>query len=285
MLSEDELALAIGISGGGMPFAGGLAPVRGRPYNPTQAARYSPSTFRVNAARQNGWCRNSFVAGTLVLMADGTTKPIEELQLGELVVATDPTTGASSPSGVVATILGSGPKELVDITLDLGDGMGATVTATDNHPFWNHGDQQWQPADTLHVGDVLLAADGTTVTITGIGRRSVRLAAVYNLTIADIHTYHVLAGDMPILVHNDGYTPAPKDLPGFPDAERVRPRTPVQGGGGLRPRWEDGKYIYEWDSRHGEVEKYDRRGRHLGSFDPNTGDALKGPVPGRTCSR
>ena len=53
----------------------------------------------------------------------------------------------------------------------------------------------------------------------------------------------------------------------------------------MRQRWEDGRYIYEWDSRHGEVEKYDKRGKHLGSFDPETGEELKGPVPGRRTNK
>ena len=86
--------------------------------------------------------------------------------------------------------------------------------------------------------------------------------------------------------------PAPDTLPGFPGARRVRSKTPVQGGGGMRRRWEDKKNIYEWDSQHGEVEMYDKRGRHLGSFDPETGKPItdkdgkvKGPVSGRTCSR
>ncbi|MGW4644937.1 colicin E3/pyocin S6 family cytotoxin [Kitasatospora sp. NPDC004289] len=80
--------------------------------------------------------------------------------------------------------------------------------------------------------------------------------------------------------------PPPKGgLPGMPGAQRVPPKTPVQGGGGMRPRWEDKKHIYEWDSQHGEVEKYTKQGKHLGAFDPNTGKPLpgKGPVSGRTC--
>jgi len=72
------------------------------------------------------------------------------------------------------------------------------------------------------------------------------------------------------------YVPSPKELPGFPEAKPSKPKTPVQGGGGLRKRWKDSNgTIYEWDSRHGTVEKYDRRGRHLGEFDPNTAEPLK----------
>jgi hypothetical protein len=79
-----------------------------------------------------------------------------------------------------------------------------------------------------------------------------------------------------------GPFPAPRRrLPAFPDAERDRPKTPRQGGAGLRPRWRDrgtGR-IYEWDSRHGTVEVYDDQGRHIGEFHPSSGKQLKGPNP------
>lgn len=50
-----------------------------------------------------------------------------------------------------------------------------------------------------------------------------------------------------------------------------------------RKRWRsaDGALIYEWDDVHGEVEFYNRRGRHLGVLDPTTGDLIKDPVRGR----
>jgi len=43
----------------------------------------------------------------------------------------------------------------------------------------------------------------------------------------------------------------------------------------------DGTRYYTWDSLHGEVEVFDRRGYHLGSVDPVDGRFLKGPVQGR----
>jgi hypothetical protein len=74
-----------------------------------------------------------------------------------------------------------------------------------------------------------------------------------------------------------GPVPAPKELPGFPDAWRDKPKTP-RPGGGLRPRWKDADgNIYEWDSQHGAVERYNKRGEHLGEYDPNTGARRKGP--------
>lgn len=79
-----------------------------------------------------------------------------------------------------------------------------------------------------------------------------------------------------------GYHPAPKQLAAFPDAWRVPPKTPVQGGGKLRARWLDKKKnIYEWDYQHGAVEKFDKNGNHLGEFDSVTGRQLKAPDPTR----
>ena len=42
-----------------------------------------------------------------------------------------------------------------------------------------------------------------------------------------------------------------------------------------------GACILECDSQHGEVEKYDKRGKHLGAFDPKTGKQLKDPIKNR----
>ena len=48
-------------------------------------------------------------------------------------------------------------------------------------------------------------------------------------------------------------------------------------------RWKskDGNRLYTWDSFHGEIEVFNRRGRHLGAIDPVTGLLLKDAVSGR----
>ncbi|AOS39981.1 toxin [Pseudomonas brassicacearum] len=73
------------------------------------------------------------------------------------------------------------------------------------------------------------------------------------------------------------YHPTPKGvIPAFPDLVRGRSKTPVQGGGGLRPHWHDRKgNIYEWDRQHGALEKYNPRGNHLGEFNHITGEQTK----------
>ncbi|MGZ6669781.1 MAG: colicin E3/pyocin S6 family cytotoxin [Solirubrobacteraceae bacterium] len=71
-----------------------------------------------------------------------------------------------------------------------------------------------------------------------------------------------------------------RTLPGFPDARRVKPKTPKMHG--KRARWKDSRgRIYEWDYQHGAVEVYDSLGRHLGQFDPDTGDQQKPADPSR----
>src|SRR5690606_32541401 len=51
--------------------------------------------------------------------------------------------------------------------------------------------------------------DGTTVTVNGLLTTTTHTGTAYNLTVRDIHTYYVLAGDTPVLVHNAG-----GDVPG-----------------------------------------------------------------------
>ena len=42
------------------------------------------------------------------------------------------------------------------------------------------------------------------------------------------------------------------------------------------------KQYYTWDHTHGDIEVFDRNGKHLGSMNPNTGVIHKPAVPGRT---
>ncbi|MEU6263192.1 polymorphic toxin-type HINT domain-containing protein [Saccharopolyspora shandongensis] len=147
---------------------------------------------------------NSFVPGTRVLMADGSTKPIEEVREGEEVLATDPVTGETTSRRVVATITGEGQKDLVEITVDTdgsaGDETGVLV-ATDGHPFWVPEQHRWVDASELVAGDQLQGPDGTQLQVVSV-KTWTALQKVHNLTIDGTHTFHVLAGQKPVLVHN-----------------------------------------------------------------------------------
>ncbi|MEU1280958.1 polymorphic toxin-type HINT domain-containing protein [Streptomyces sp. NPDC005805] len=143
---------------------------------------------------------SSFVPGTHVLLADGTTKPIEDVRIGDKVLATDPETGQTTVKTVTAEITSTGLKSLVTITLTV-DGKKVKVTATDNHPFWLPGGTEWVDAGDLETGQHLETSDGESVRIQRIDRAE-QPTQVHNLTIADLHTYYVLAGQTSVLVHN-----------------------------------------------------------------------------------
>jgi len=85
------------------------------------------------------------------------------------------------------------------------------------------------------------------------------------------------------LAGDHSYHTAPKGLTAFPDATRDKLKSSVRGGGKKRIRWRDSKgRIYEWDSQHGAVEMYDKQGKHLGEYNPETGEQTKPAKPGRT---
>ncbi|MGW0520430.1 polymorphic toxin-type HINT domain-containing protein [Crossiella sp. NPDC003009] len=156
----------------------------------------------------------SFVPGTRVLLADGSSKPIEEIRIGDRVRAADPETGESGARAVVGTVTSESVKRLVTITVDTdGDRGEATgsVVATDNHPFWLVGQQRWVSADGVAPGSKLLSPDGQLVTVEKVDRR-VTLQRVHNLTVDGIHTYYVRAGVVSVLAHNCGGIAETRDL-------------------------------------------------------------------------
>ncbi|MEU0581950.1 polymorphic toxin-type HINT domain-containing protein [Streptomyces griseoincarnatus] len=142
-------------------------------------------------------------------MADGTTKPIEDVKTGDKVVATDPETGETRIETVTAEIKGKGLKHLVKVVIDTDGDKGeatAEVTATDGHPFWVPELGTWLDATDLQPGQWLQTSAGTYVQITAIERWTTPGTTVHNLTVGDTHTYYVLAGAAAVLVHNCGAT-------------------------------------------------------------------------------
>ncbi|WP_254712181.1 polymorphic toxin-type HINT domain-containing protein, partial [Streptomyces sp. TRM64462] len=154
---------------------------------------------------------HSFVAGTKVLLADGTAKPIEELKTGDQVLATDPETGETEAKTVTATIVTEDDKTYVDVAVTTEDGAKIIVT-TDHHPFWSESEQAWLDAGDIKPGMALRAEDGSPVSVTATRTYGAE-RITYNLTVADLHTYYVLAGETPVLVHNCDWTvPSVRDL-------------------------------------------------------------------------
>ncbi|MGI5153085.1 polymorphic toxin-type HINT domain-containing protein [Plantactinospora sp. CA-294935] len=148
-------------------------------------------------SRPSGCGLRSFDGDTSVLMADGSSKPIEEIRIGDQVLATDPETGEQGPRTV--THLWVHEDQLVDLRL----ADGTKISTTEDHPFWNQSDRQWQQAQELDRGDLLIGVDRAQVPVNGMLAATASRGTAYNLTVADIHTYYVLAGETPVLVHND----------------------------------------------------------------------------------
>ncbi|WP_221332080.1 polymorphic toxin-type HINT domain-containing protein [Nocardiopsis composta] len=81
-------------------------------------------------------------------------------------------------------------------------GDAAAVTATDGHPFWTPEGAGWTEAEGLLPGTRLRASSGTWPQVTGVEVRDVPDRRVHNLTVEGLHTYYVLAGATPVLVHD-----------------------------------------------------------------------------------
>jgi hypothetical protein len=136
----------------------------------------------------------SFGGETRVLMADGSTKPISQVEVGDLVLAQDPETGEIGARRVTDAWVHD--DDLVRLEID-----GDLVRTTEDHPFWNDTDREWQRADQLDNGDQVLTSDGRRVKV-GVLIGSAGRGSAYNFTVEGLHTYHVLPGTDAVLVHN-----------------------------------------------------------------------------------
>lgn len=158
----------------------------------------------VVVAAKTGAKACSFAGATVVLMADGSRKPIEDVEVGDKVIATDPETGEQEAKTV--THLWVHDDTVIDLVVD-----GEVITTTEDHPFWSVTDQTFLRADDLGPGSQALTADGRTLDVVGLAFESTRSALAYNLAVHDIHTYHV--GNHDILVHNVCGSPPPNLSP------------------------------------------------------------------------
>ncbi|MFD6556047.1 polymorphic toxin-type HINT domain-containing protein [Streptomyces sp. NPDC058398] len=147
-----------------------------------------------------GGCAQCFLAGTDVLMADGKTKDIEDVHVGDKVLATDPKTGKTASREVLQLIITENDKHFNELSIATKNGV-EKLTATNKHPFWSPSQDAWISAAALEPGMTLRTETGATVIVTG-NRPFAKHARTYNLTVADLHTYYVVAGTTPILVHN-----------------------------------------------------------------------------------
>ncbi|MFC8512399.1 ricin-type beta-trefoil lectin domain protein [Streptomyces sp. NPDC057257] len=179
------------------------------------------------AATSAGGSVNCFLAGTKVLLADGSSKNIEDIELGDEVLSTDPDTGETNSQPVTALISTETDKHLNELSIEGPTGT-HKITATAEHPFWVPSTGEWIKAGDLKPGMTLLAADGSTAKIKG-NRAYADHVRTYNLTVAAQHTYYVLAGSQAVLVHNTCVTAGTQDLtPPYARKQYKKPTTGVR---------------------------------------------------------
>jgi hypothetical protein len=144
-----------------------------------------------------------FAKGTPVWTLSGA-KPIEQIKVGDRVLAQHPATGELSYKGVLITTLRPPSKML---TIRTGK---STITTTLGHPFFVVG-KGWRMAKELTEAD-WICAQGQTLPIDAIEKAEA--AEAHNLMVADFGTYFV--GKDRILVHdNSPIPPVRLEMPGL----------------------------------------------------------------------
>ncbi|MEN3356312.1 MAG: hypothetical protein V7637_294, partial [Mycobacteriales bacterium] len=144
----------------------------------------------------------SFTADTRIAMADGTSKPIAALRIGDKVASADPKTAKHQGARTVTAVLTHTDEDLLDLTIRDQAGHTSLIRTTANHPFYTTTTHAWTPAAALHPGDHLQDLHHRTTTVTTVTPHPGH-ATMYNLTIAGLHTYYIHTPTTDTLVHNE----------------------------------------------------------------------------------
>ena len=139
-----------------------------------------------------------FKAGTLVACLDQagkeTLKPIEEIEVGDKVLAYDEETGEQGYKEVVR-LFRNETQEWYHVYA-----AGEEIICTAEHPFYVDG-KGFVPARELKERDNLLLSDGSKVEIDSLRIEYVDIPeTTYNFEVKDFHTYYVSHSN--VLVHN-----------------------------------------------------------------------------------
>lgn len=126
-----------------------------------------------------------FAAGTLVMMADGTMKKIEQVMVGDWVLSGDEKTGQTLAKQVLST---SVMKSNAVMTLSFSNGE--RVRTTQNHQIFVSG-KGFTRADELAPHNLCATFNETALEATDVGQVVPTTEMVYNLNVDGFHTYFV----------------------------------------------------------------------------------------------
>ena len=151
---------------------------------------------RIGNAALHEYC---FAAGTMVVLANGASKPIEQLTADEWLLAVPDGAPLSVPRPHrIARVYHNAPAQLVH--LHFGSGI---LRCTPNHPLYVI-ERGWTAAADVRVGEHCRSLDGSSIEITDrFDDASGPREPVYNLEVESAGTYFVRtsAGQV-VLVHN-----------------------------------------------------------------------------------
>ncbi|MEK3885841.1 polymorphic toxin-type HINT domain-containing protein, partial [Paenibacillus sp. PL2-23] len=134
---------------------------------------------------------NCFTAGTTVLTDEGE-KPIEEIQIGDKVLAKNDKSGNVSYQEV-ELLFRKTVEEIYNITVN-----GEVITTTAEHPFWIVG-KGWVKVKDLQIGERLVTNEDVELNIQDIEVKKEH-RSVYNFRVKNDHTYFV--SNLKIWTHN-----------------------------------------------------------------------------------
>jgi hypothetical protein len=124
--------------------------------------------------RGGGSC---FLSGTPILMADGSTKLIEDVKVGDMILAYDVDAGKTIEDKVKETFIHDADSYLI---------VNNDLKATANHPVYSKG--KWVEVGTLNIGDTILNYKGAYEEVKSIQEVKADVK-VYNLEVNPYHTY------------------------------------------------------------------------------------------------
>ena len=146
--------------------------------------------------------QNCFATDTLILMADGSQKAIQDVVPGDEVLSYNTDSKQIFPATVAETYHHA-PEEMGEYFLIINE----TIRVTPNHPLYING--EWQNAEVIKFADILKTKDGETGVSSVV--KIFRKIATYNLHIDN--EYHNYFADG-ILAHNKaggGWVKGPGD--------------------------------------------------------------------------
>lgn len=176
----------------------------------------------------------SFSPDTQVVMADGSTKPLGQVKVGDKVEATNTATGKSTVQ-TVTTVWVNHDTDLMNVTVRFG-GTTSVIHATQNHLFWDPAKNAWVEADQLKAGEALRTDEGAIATVAGTVIVA-GAADMWDLTVTNDHDFYVVTTTANVLVHDCSWN-AGTELPSGEKAGQVGNR--IWGHGTPDPSRLDG---------------------------------------------